>query len=324
MLELISIAVLFVLLSGMFAMIEAAILSISHAEVEELVVKKKGGARSLRTVTRNLTRSVVVLVIFTNIVNILGPILVGKMAIDLYGNFAIGAVTAILMLATIVFSEIIPKSIGSHRAPQIGRLTAPYILVLTTILLPIVLPLEKLTEFFKNGKRVIGSEQQIRSLASMGRKAGYIESDEGQLVHRAFLLNDKTAADIMTPLKDIISVNENSTIRNAADKVFKTPFSRYPIFGSSVNEIKGLAMSQDVLEAMTEGRDNDSIMDLSMECLVVKSTKPSDELLTLFREKYIHLAIVQEDGHTVGLVTLEDVLEELVGEIEDESDKDID
>ena len=74
MLELISIAVLFVLLSGMFAMIEAAILSISHAEVEELVVKKKGGARSLRTVTRNLTRSVVVLVIFTNIVNILGPI----------------------------------------------------------------------------------------------------------------------------------------------------------------------------------------------------------------------------------------------------------
>lgn len=324
MIELISTAVLFVFLSGFFAMVEAAVLSISHAEVEELVVKNKSGARALRSVTRKLTRSVVVLVIFTNIVNILGPIMVGKMAIELYGNFAIGAVTAILTLATIVFSEIIPKSIGAHRAPMIGRLSAPYILALTTLLYPVVLPLEKLTEFFKTGKRVIGSEQQIRSLASMGRKAGHIESDEGQLVHRAFLLNDRTAADVMTPLKDIISVSESSTIRDAADKVFKNSYSRYPIFGSSINEVKGLAMSQDVLEAMTEGKDNEPIMSLAGEALIVPSEKPSDELLTLFREKFIHLAIVQKEGHTVGLVTLEDVLEELVGEIEDESDVEVD
>ena len=301
-------------------MVEAAILSISHAEVEELVFKKKKGAKALRTVTRKLTRSIVVLVIFTNIVNILGPILVGKMAIDLYGNFAIGAVTAILTLATIIFSEIIPKSIGSHRAPIIGRMSAPSILAVTALLYPIVAPLEKLTGIFKDGKRVIGSEQQIRSLASMGRKAGHIESDEGQMVHRAFLLNDKTAADIMTPLKDIISVSEASTIRDAADKVFKTPYSRYPVFGSSINEVKGIAMSQDILEAVTEGRDNEPVMSVSMEALVVPAFKPSDELLSLFREKFIHLAIVQEEGHTVGLVTLEDVLEELVGEIEDESD----
>jgi len=320
MIELIVLAVAFIALSGLLSMVDAAILSVSHAEVEELLMKKSGGSKALKKLKNKLTRGVVVVVIITNTVNILGPILVGYKAVALFGSYVIGAVTAILTLGTIIFSEIIPKSVGSHHAPLISRLAAPYILTLVWLLYPVVVPLEKLTNFFKTGKRVIGSEHQIRSLASLGRKAGHIESDEGQLVHRAFLLNDKTAADIMTPLKDIVGINEDASIRVAADAVLSHTHSRYPIFGDSINDVEGYAMSNDILESITEGKDNESICELSRDILIIKSSMKSDELLALFRDKNIHVAIVQEQQHTIGLVTLEDVLEELVGEIEDEQD----
>ncbi|MBU0458842.1 hemolysin family protein [Patescibacteria group bacterium] len=312
----------FISLSGVMAMVDAAVLSITHAEVDELIQNKKWGARSLKKITKRLSRAVVVIVILSNTINILGPILVGQKAIELYGSYIIGIITALLTFGSIIFSEIIPKSIGAHHAPLISRISAPFILTLSTVLYPIVMPLEKLTNFFKMGKRVIGSEHQIRYLANKGRKEGHIESDEGQLVHRAFLLNDKSAADIMTPLKDIVGVHEDDTIREAADKVLNNTHSRYPIFGASINDVCGFAISKDILEAITEEKDNELIKTLMRDILIVQSTDKADDLMELFKDKYIHIAIVQEDEHTVGLVTLEDVLEELVGEIEDEQDRD--
>ena len=124
----------------------------------------------------------------------------------------------------------------------------------------------------------------------------------------------------MTPLKDIVSIPEDATVRAAADTVFRHTFSRYPVFGTAIHDLKGLAMSHDILEALTEGKDNAPITSVMREALVVNASDRSDKLLMLFRDRHIHLAIVQDDGKTVGLVTLEDVLEELVGEIHDETD----
>ena len=155
---------------------------------------------------------------------------------------------------------------------------------------------------------------------TIGRRAGYIESDEGQLIHRAFVLNDKKASDVMSPLKDIESVYDTSTIRQAAGRVFHNTYSRDPVFGKSIHDVKGIVMSYDILEALAEGKDEELVTTIIRDALVVEADTRSDELLVLFRDKHIHLAIVQERGRTVGLITLEDVLEELVGEIEDEKD----
>ena len=320
MIELLVLIVSFIFLSGLLAMIDAAVLSVTHAEVEEMVQKGKRGSRALQTLSRHITRSLVIIVIITNLINVLGPILVGQKAIELYSSSIIGVITAVLTFGTIIFSEVIPKSLGAHYAPIIARVAAPPILALIGILYPLVWLLEKMANLFKTGRRAIGTEDQIRALVSIGHSAGYIESDEGQLIHRAFILNDKTAADIMSPLKDIVSVSSDFTIRKAADKVFQHTHSRYPVFGNSIHEVRGIVMSFDILEALAEGKDDTPVMKIVRDALVVKAEMRSDELLILFRDRHIHLAVVQEKGKTVGLVTLEDVLEELVGEIEDEMD----
>jgi len=161
MLELGLYMVTFVALSGLMALIEAAVLSVSHGEVEELVIRKAFGAVALKAITQRITQAVVVIVVLTNTVNILGPILTGHKAIQLYGDAAIGAVTAVLTLGTIVFSEFIPKSLGTHYAPRISSLAAPVIRVLVYLLYPVVLALERFADLFKAGQRRIGTETRL-------------------------------------------------------------------------------------------------------------------------------------------------------------------
>ncbi len=260
------------------------------------------------------------IVLFTNTINILGPILAGNKAIDIYGDSVIGLITVILTFGTIVFSEIIPKSLGAHYAPLVSRIWAPIILFLTYALFPIVVALEWISDLFKSGRRPIGTEAQIRSLVQLGHRAGFIERNEGQLIQRAFVLNDRTAADVMTPLKDVVAVPPSATIRQAAQCVFHNAYSRYPVFGESNDDVQGMLLSRDILEALSEGRDEMPIKAIVLPALIVESDMRSDALLILFRDRRVHMAIVREKGKNVGLVTLEDVLEELVGEIEDEKD----
>lgn len=320
MIELAIYIAVFITLSGVMAMVDAAVLSVSYGEVEELVLHKAWGSSALKFVKDHINKAVVIVVILTNTINILGPILIGDRAADLGGNTAIGVVTAVLTFATIVFSEIIPKSLGAHYAPTISRAASPIIVVLIYALYPLVLLLDNFSGLFQQGSRRIGTEAQIRSLVSIGRREGHIESDEGQLIHRAFVLNDKRARDVMSPLKDIEMVNESSTIRQAANRVFHNTYSRYPVFGKSIHDMKGIVMSYDILEALAQGRDDEPVTEILREGLIVDADTRSDELLVLFRDRHIHLAIVQDQGKTVGLVTLEDVLEQLVGAIEDEKD----
>lgn len=320
MLELTLYVVVFIALSGLMATVEAAVLNVSHGEVEELRLQKAWGAEALAAITSRMTQPVVVLVIITNMVNVMGPILAGRKAMQLYGDVSIGILTTVLTLGTIVFSEIIPKSLGSHYAPIVSRSAAPAIRLLIVSLYPLVVALEWLSNLLKSGKRRIGTEAQIRSLTDIGRREGYIESDEEKLVQRAFLLNDKSAADIMTPLKDAVTLQQGTTVREAASHVFRHAYSRYPVFGESPDEVIGLVMSRDILEALIEDKDREPVSTICRPSLIVPADTRADELLVRFRDEHIHLAVVRDQRRTIGLLTLEDVLEELVGEIEDEKD----
>lgn len=322
LLELALVVAGILILSGFFSGAEAALVSLSLPEVEEIVGRGMRGSHILKRVHRNVNRAVITIVIFNNVVNIVGSILVGQIVIAFYGDAILAVITTALTFGIIIFSEILPKSFGIHHAEKVALLCAPIIYVLTFISLPLIYVLELVTNSVRRGHRKVGTEAQIRSLVTMGRRAGHIESDEGQLIHRAFILNDKKAGDVMTPLKDITSVQDTSTMREAADHVLRHAYSRYPVFGNSMHEVKGLLLSNDILTALTEGKDTEPVTDVLREPLIVESDTPCDELIVLFRDKHVHLAIVQEEGRTVGVVSLEDVLEELVGEIEDETDHD--
>ncbi len=320
MISLLFFMFLFIALSGIMAAVDAAVLSVSRPEISEMIVQRKWGAMRLDTLKGNLTRAVVVIVVLTNTINVIGPIVVSQKAVALYGTQAIALTVIVLALGTIVFSEIIPKALGAHYAPVIGRLTAPFIQGATIAFFPLVLPLERLAELFKRGKRTIGSEEQIRALVSIGQRAGLIESDEMQMIRRAFILNDRTAGDIMTPLKEVVALFGNMTVGEAAEKMRAQPYSRFPVAGQSLDDICGIAMSRDVLEAVVDGRGDEPLQPLVRPAFLVDIKRRSDWLLSKFRDQHTHLGVVQDGGRTVGVVTLEDVLEELVGEIEDEKD----
>jgi putative hemolysin len=320
MLVLVVLVVVFLFLSGLAAAVDAAVLSVSRPEVEVLVEQRRWGARRLRSVKRQLTQSVVVIVIVTNTINVLGPILVSREAQSLYGVEGLAAITVVLALGTMVFSEIIPKSLGAHYAPRVARLAAPGIRWLRILLYPLVITLAALSRLFTRGTRQIGTEEQIRSLVRIGDSAGLIESDEGQLIHRVFIMNDKTAGEIMTPLEHVKGIDASYSISQAASEIARSEYSRYPIFEGSTDKVGGMAMSRDVLKAMASGREDAGVMSISRPALIVEASCTCDDLLLRFRDEHAHLAIVQDTGRTVGVCSLEDVIEELVGEIEDEKD----
>ena len=324
--------IVFLTLSGLMAAVDAAVLSVTRPEIEVLIQDGKWGSRRLSRSKHEIAKSLVVIVILTNTINVLGPILVSRQAFDLYGTEGIAFITIVLTLGTITFSEIIPKALGAHYAPLIARISAPALLMGRYLMYPLVIGFDWMSKQFTKGTRHIGTEEQIRSLVRIGRRAGYIQSDESRLINRVFILNDKTAGEIMTPLDRVKALGDVFTIRQAAAEICRSEFSRYPVFGQSIDDIRGIALSREVLKASIdrstlgegpagEAHPSDALSTILRPAVIVDAQVKSDELLTMFRDKHVHLAIVQDLKKTVGVVTLEDVLEELVGEIEDEKDR---
>ncbi|MCA9022133.1 MAG: DUF21 domain-containing protein, partial [Planctomycetaceae bacterium] len=240
----------FIALSGLMAAVDAAVLSVSHPEIDELIQHGKHGARRLRKVKQELTHSLAVIVILTNLINVLGPILVSQQAFRIYGTKALIPITMILMFGTIVFSEVIPKALASHYTPQLGRWAAPVIRALGVVIYPFSVALAWLSDKVKRGKRKIGTETQIRALVKLGRKKGYIEPGEGHMIFRTFRLNDRTALDIMTPLEQVISVPAAATVGEAAKLISTKEFSRYPVFRKSAHDIEGMLIARDILKLL--------------------------------------------------------------------------
>ncbi len=140
------------------------------------------------------------------------------------------------------------------------------------------------------------------------------------MIYRAFRLNDSTARDIMTPREDVIGVAASATIRKAAEQVRDAGFSRYPVYQESLDHIEGFVTGRDILEAILSGQDDEPVSSITRRILTFEATERSDDMLIIFRDEHIHIGAVTDGESTVGIVTLEDVLEELVGEIEDEKD----
>ncbi|MBT3835319.1 HlyC/CorC family transporter [Candidatus Peribacteria bacterium] len=310
-----------IILSGISSGAEAAIISINPAEVESMTQDKKYGSKAVAIVTRNLSRSVTTILILNNIVNIVGSIMVGRMVMDLYGDAMLSIITTALTFGIIIFAEIIPKSLATKYAWTASLIFSPWILTITAILYPIIWPIEKMLLLLGKGERKVGTEDQIRSMVRLGRKEGYIEQDEGQLIHRAFNLNDAKAKNLMTKREDIVAFKASETSGESSTKMIDNTHSRFPIYGESLDDIRGIVLETEVLAACTKNEYSEKLSDFARPALFVDDDTAADDLLILFRNERSHMAIVQEKGKfTVGIVTLEDVLEELVGEIEDERD----
>ena len=320
-----SILFLLLVLSAFFSGSEIALFSLSEARVQMLREQGRRGSLALIRLKANPERLLATVLVGNNIVNIAAASLATAIALELYGRPGVAYAAGVMTLLVLVFGEITPKGFAAAHADEVGPMVAPTILMLSRVLFPIVTPLEKLTRFFvrrsTRDKRTTVTEGEIREMTAIGHREGAIDEHERRIIERAFRLDETQAWDIMTPRVDIFAWQADRTLASITTELPTVRYSRVPVYRDSIDNIVGILYTRDAYQALIAGQRDVPLADLAREPFFVPGSIPLTRLLSDFQTRRIHMGVViDEYGGTDGVVTLEDILEELVGEIVDETD----
>jgi CBS domain containing-hemolysin-like protein len=309
--------------SALASCVEAALFSTSMVRVRQLAEGGSGSAVTLLRIRENMGRPISTIVVFNNIANIGGSIIIGDLATTVFGSAWIGAFSAGLTLSVIIFAEIIPKNLGERYAESIALFAARPLAALTLLFTPVVWLIERLVApIIGTRKLPTTNEAEIRLLARIGQQEGMIERDESEMIERVFRLNDTVASAIMTPRVSMTCLHADETIYSVRDQVLQSAHSRLVAIGETIDEVRGIALRHELLGALLEGRGAEPVAAVMRPPNLVPASVRADRLLEVFRQTRQHIAVViDEYGGVAGVVTLEDVLEVLTGEIVDETDR---
>jgi len=312
-------------LSAVFSAGELAIFSLSDARIRALADEGRGGAAALVRLRERPDRLVVLLRLGDAIGDVTAAaagIALGYLLGGAYG-ILIGAAAAVVLI--LLLGEVIPVTIALGHAVPVALGLAPVLLLLSRLLLPLLVVFERLGRLYPGAAASVGptAEAEMRELGVLRGGDGVIEEHERQLIEGAFRLDKITAWDIMTPRVDIFAWKDSLRLADIAPELGTVPYSRIPVYGESIDDVTGILYLRDVYQALITGQRDVRLRALAREPLVVPGSVPVSQLLRDFQARRIHLALVADEyGGIDGLVTLEDVLEELVGEIVDEMDVD--
>lgn len=325
-----SLALLILLiLSGFFSGSETALTALSRARAEALHKEGRGGARALWQLKQNTTRMLIVLLIGNNLVNIAASALATVIATERFGHLGPGIAVGVLTLVILVFGEVTPKTWAARHAERISLFAAPLLLAFGRIVAPLAWALEAMVKWLHGMGRLetepTVTESELLSMAAHGAREGSIESEEQAMIERVFQFNDLCAHDIMTPRSEVFALPADRPLREALPEILKQPYTRIPLYRDSLDEVLKILYLREVLEAVAAGQLDlplETVAKEAQEPLFAPETQPIDELFTTLIAGNRHLAIVVDEyGVLQGVASLEDVLEELVGEIYDESDR---
>ncbi len=316
--------ILIIVLSGIVSGSEAALLSVSYAKAKEIAEnsknkKKRKKAQRLMHVKENLHKYITTIVVMNNIINIIGSIYVGIMAANIFGEIYVGIFSAVLTFLIIMFSEIIPKIYGEMHSEKISMAITLPLIFITKIFSPINFVLDKISNFFiKSQKNTYISEGEIRVMAVLGKEEGSINKYESDVIENVFRMNDTEVYDIMIPKGNTTIIDINETFDNIVKIAEQTGFTRFPI--AKKDEIIGLINIKDLFKF--HGKEKEfSITKILRPIAFVPDVMKISTLEEKLKKERVHMAaIVNEHGDIVGIVTLEDIIEELLGDIEDEFD----
>ena len=321
------IVVTIVLLGSAFCSgVETALLSVSPIKVRQLAQSKKPAALALANIRLKINRPIAAIVILNNIFNIIGSIIIGSLATKVLGDALFGVFSGVLTFLIIVFGEIVPKTLCQRYAEPISLFIAIPIKLLTIVFTPLIWLVEHVTAPFIQGKNIpTTDEAEIKFLTNIGFQEGVIEDDEAEMIQRVFQLNDINASDLMTPRIIITYLKGNQTLDECKQDIIKSQHTRILVIDETIDNVTGLVLKEELLTAMIEGEGDRQIDNLKRPVHFVPETNRADKLLKVFQDNREHLAVVLDEyGGVAGVVTLEDVLEVLTGEIVDETDRNVD
>lgn len=324
--EIITLIVLLIL-SGFFSGVETAFISLGRVRLRRMIEEDRKNAELIKKLKDDPHKLISTLLIGNNLVNIAASAFATSIAIKLYGDAGIGIATGVMTFAVLVFGEITPKTIAMSNSEKICAFAAPLIYFLGKLLKPVIwlsdLLTKKLTSIFgKENKGPMITEEEIKSFVSIGEEIGSIEKDEKEMIHNIFEMNDTEIKEIMVPKINILYVKSDKKIREVLDDIIKSGHSRVPVYNESEENFVGVIYTQDIMKEISKSRFSSTVGSIMRKAYFVPETKKADSLLQEFQRKKIHIAmVVNEYGEVTGLITLEDVLEEIVGEIYDETDE---
>jgi putative hemolysin len=319
----ITIIALMIFISAFFSGSEMALVSIDRALIADKARKGDNRAKVLEELLKKPDDVISAIVIGNNIVNIFASILAGFVATNIFGNLGIGIATAIMFILVIIFSESTPKAFGRKNEKWALR-AAKSIKIFTRIFYPAVV----FVNFISNGiLHLLGrpekegdlvTEEKIMAMMKLGEEEGTIEQDERAMVNDVFEFDETIADEVDKPKHTIDFIHQNDTIENLIKKSVETGFSRFPVYKKNYDDVVGMVHIKDTLEIKDKSTKVKKIM---RDVLIVNPSMKADDVFRKMRKYKTHLAVLKDtNGKTIGLVSMEDLVEEIFGEISDEHD----
>ena len=319
-------------LSAIFSSMESAYFSLNRALIEELSESSDPRAKRVAKLMSKPHRLLATFLAGNTIVNTAAASLAALIAVEYAAkigadsNLAIAVEVVIITIVILFFAEVTPKLVTLRDPKKWSLFGSATVYTMNLLLSPIALPLSRLTskisEMFGIEKHsmLAMSEEEIRALVQVGHEHGALELEERRMIHSIFEFGETIVREVMVPRIDMIAVEDNTSLEDLLDTIVSKGHSRIPIFGEKIDNIVGLIYAKDLLK-VAQNPEAFELQKLLRPAFFIPEEKKIDDLLQEFQKEKIHIAIVVDEyGGTAGIVTLEDIIEEIVGEIQDEYD----
>ena len=317
-----------IFLSAFFSSAETALVTVNKIRMKTLADGGNKRAKRVLKVTSDSGKMLSAILIGNNIVNLSASSIATTLAVDIWGSIGAGISTGVLTFLILIFGEVSPKTMATLKADSMSLKIASIIEFLMVIFTPVIFVINKLATGFlfllgvdPNATTNVMTEEELRTIVDVSQESGVIEDEERDMIHNVFDFGDSEAKEVMIPRIDMTFVHANSTFEELI-KVFREhKFTRLPVYEESTDHVIGIINMKDLL--LMENTDEFSVRNLLREPYFTYEHKNTADLFMEMRKSSISIAIVLDEyGVTAGLVTLEDLLEEIVGEIRDEYDTD--
>lgn len=326
--QLIILAIL-ILLSALFSSAETSLTTSNKLKIQSLADQGSKRARILLRISEDSGKMLSAILIGNNLVNNAATALTTSLIIQLFGNSAVGIATGVITLLILIFGEISPKTLATIHSEKMALLYAPLIHFLMKIFTPVIFIVNKLSmgvlfllRVNPDQKVNTMTEHELRTIVDVSHEDGVIESEEKEMIYNVFDMGDAKAKDIMVPRVHVTFADINSTYDELIEIFREDKFTRLPIYEETTDNVVGTINMKDLLLYNYNDKKEFHVRDILREAYFTYEYKSISELLVEMRQASINIAIVLDEyGETAGLITLEDLLEEIVGEIHDEYDE---
>ncbi len=296
------------------------------ARAESLYKEGRRGAHALYILKKDPSRMLITILIGNNVVNIAASAIATVIATDYFGETGPGIAVGVLTIVILIFGEITPKSLATRFSERISLAIAPLIYGFMRTIYPLVWLFLQFTNWVQSSTNAMDdpliTESEVITLIEHGEEEGVIDTGEREMIERIFNFNDLKAEDVMTPRRQVFRLDGRRTLRDTLPDILNQSYSRIPVFRDDPDEIVNVIILRDMIGYIVKDELDVELSTLGQEPLFTSSITPIDELIRTLKNKSTHLAVVvDEHGAMVGVISLEDMLEELVGEIYDESDE---